>query len=77
VLPLILDEGKVFIFKFWFNDKIQDGMSYRNELFCRLRTYDLSYRPQVYHFGCKLAQDGVQIALTSAANSCSLWLKLL
>jgi hypothetical protein len=73
VLPLFVSEGKIFIFKFWFNGTIQDGMIYRNELFCRLQTFEAQYRAQVYHLGCKLAQQQSFVVITAAKQTCSLW----
>ena len=76
MLPLIVDENKILIFKFWFEGDIQDGMAYRGELFCRLQTFALAYRPQVYQFGCRLIRQGISAALTSGDESCSLWVSL-
>ncbi len=76
VLPLVLSESSVFVFKFWFNGELRDGMCHRNELFCRLRTFDAKERAKVYHLGCKLAQQYQLIALTSADMECSLWVSL-
>jgi hypothetical protein len=74
VLPLVLNEERIFSFKFWFNGSIQTGMHYRNELFCRLSTYNVQYRAQAYHLACKLARQNVLVVLTSANNeTCSLW----
>ncbi len=76
VLPLVLSESSVFIFKFWFNGELRDGMCHHNELFCRLRTFNAKERAKVYHLGCKLAQQYQLIALTSADMQCSLWVSL-
>lgn len=76
MLPLVVDEKKIFIFKFWFNGSIQDGMSYQNELFCRLQTFDIQHRAQVYHFACKLTQQNTALVITSSAKACSLWASL-
>lgn len=51
-------------------------MSYRNELFCRLRQFSVRLRPQVYHFGCTLSQGNTLIVLTSTETTCSLWASL-
>ncbi|WP_216351429.1 hypothetical protein [Leptolyngbya sp. 'hensonii'] len=75
MLPLLVDEEDIFIFKFWLDNNIQDGMLYRNELFRRLREYDIAQRPQVYHLGCKLSQKAL-IVLSFTENKCSLWASL-
>ncbi len=52
-------------------------MTHRNELFCRLRTFDLALRSQVYHLGCQLAQKHHSlIVLTNGPQTCSLWSSL-
>lgn len=76
MLPLVADEEQIFAFKFWFNGVIQTGMYYRNELFCRLSTYDITARARVYHLGCRLAKQQVVVVLSSSTNTCSLWASL-
>ena len=76
MLPFVVDERKILIFKFWFDNKVQDGLSYQGELFCRLQTLELHYRPQLYHFGCKLSQQGTSVVISSGVNACSLWISL-
>jgi len=76
VLPLLLSEANVFIFKFWFNGEFRDGMSYHDELFCCLRTFAAQERSQVYHLGCKLTQHYPVIALTTSDDRCGLWVSL-
>jgi hypothetical protein len=73
VLPFLIDERQIFTFKFWFNGKIQNGMYYRNELFCQLGTFSIQNRSRVYQLGCKLAQRDALSAITCSTNSCRLW----
>lgn len=73
MLPQIIDEQAVFIFKFWFDDTIQYGMYHRNELFCRLGSYAIQKRPQIYQFACRLAHKQALTVLTCTAQECSLW----
>ena len=76
MLPFVIDERKILIFKFWFDNKVQDGLSYQGELFCRLQTLEPCYRPQLYHFGCKLSQQGTSTVISSGINTSSLWVSL-
>lgn len=71
--PLVVDESQVFSFKFWFSDTIQNGMYHRGELYCRLSSYDLKKRAQVYHLAYKLAQQDPLIVITVSTTTCSLW----
>jgi hypothetical protein len=76
VLPFVVDESKILIFKFWFDNTVQDGLSYQGELFCRVQTLNLRYRPQLYHLGCKLSQQGTSVVISSGIDTCSLWISL-
>jgi hypothetical protein len=72
-LPLVIDEEQIFSFKFWFDGTIHEGMYYRNDLYCKLQTFDIQERPLVYQLGCKLAKKEALIALTFTPTTCSLW----
>lgn len=73
MLPQVIDEQAVFVFNFWFNNTIRHGMYHRNELFCRLGSYKIQKRPQIYQFACKLAQKQALTVLTCTVEECSLW----
>jgi hypothetical protein len=75
VLPPVIEEGNAFPFKFWFNNSIQDGMYYRNELFYRLHTIGLEHRARLYHYACKLAHHDTVI-VTTTNDRCSIWVSL-
>lgn len=75
VLPPVVNEGKIFPFKFWFNSTVQDGMYHQNELFYRLHTTPLHLRAQLYHYACRLGQrDNVMV--TASDTHCSIWVSL-
>lgn len=73
MLPLVIDEQQVFIFKFWFDGKIQDGMHFQNELFCQIGTFGVSERSRVYQAACKLAHQGTLLAITCSDTTCRVW----
>jgi hypothetical protein len=73
VLAPLVNEDQIFSFKFWFNSTIQYGMFYNNELFCRLKVFDLQARSQAYQLGSKLVQQDAVIILTCTPTTCSLW----
>lgn len=73
MLPLVIDEQQIFIFKFWFNDKVHHGMHYQNELFCRIATSTLQMRPHIYQLSCKLTQNSIPLAISCTDQTCSLW----
>lgn len=75
MVPAVLDEANISTFKFWFDNQIQEGMSYQNELFYRLCTADVSARVYLYHYACRLSQSD-RFVLTVNPTSCSLWISL-
>lgn len=76
MLPLVVKENTIFTFKFWFDDQIQEGMNYQQEMFCRLYTLAPQFRAQLYQFGCKLTQNGTVVVISIADKHCSLWVSL-
>lgn len=76
MLPLVTNEDQIFTFNFWFNGSVRRGMYHQGELYCRLESFAIQKRPQVYQLGCKLARQYTTIVLSSSATSCSLWISL-
>ena len=76
MLPKIVHESQVQIFKFWFNDGLQDGIHYQNNLYYRLSGYEGFSRAKLCQVGAKLSQQGADVLLTLADQQCSLWANL-
>lgn len=76
MLPLVVNEDKLFIFKFWFNEGLQEGTSYKNELYCRLQSFAIKCRPQVYRLGFQLGKQGAPVIISLMPDTCSLWTNL-
>ncbi|MGG6295957.1 hypothetical protein ACQ4M4_16330 [Leptolyngbya sp. AN02str] len=75
MLPLVIDEGSISPFKFWFEDSIQEGMYCRGELYYRLHSADLKLRARVYHYACKMAIRET-VVVTATDMNCSIWVSL-
>jgi len=75
VLPLVISDRDIFPFKFWFDGNIQDGMYYRNELYYRLDTANVSQRAKLFHYACKLSRK-TTLVLTTNVRECSIWVSL-
>ncbi|RMF63475.1 MAG: hypothetical protein D6742_17475 [Cyanobacteria bacterium J069] len=75
MLPPVIDEGSFFPFKFWFKNRIQDGMHYRSELYYRLHTVESQQRARLYHFACRIAQRET-VAVSANDHTCSIWVSL-
>lgn len=75
VLPPIVEEKKLSPFKFWYNNRIQDGVCYSGELFYRMQTVNFFQRARLYHNACKMSLQDVVIITTNHSH-CSLWVSL-
>jgi hypothetical protein len=76
MLPKVLRESDVQMFKFWFNGALQDGLHYDNELFYRALMVQPEKRPRLYHLGCKLSETAGKTLITVSDENSSLWLSL-
>lgn len=76
MLPKILEERRIQVFKFWFGGALQDGSHYQNELFYRALTVESDKRTRLYHLACKLSQQGGVVLVSISDNQCSLWISL-
>ncbi|GAB4379069.1 MAG: hypothetical protein Kow00121_32330 [Elainellaceae cyanobacterium] len=77
MLPPIVNEGDCHPFKFWFHNKIQDGMVYRNELFYRWQTVPDSDRVRLYRRACQLVQNSQDsVVVTATTQQYSIWISL-
>jgi len=76
VLPLIVDESKLLVFKFWFANATREGTCYHNDMFGRIGTFEIAERSKVYHLSCKLAAEDTAILLSCNRETCSIWVSL-
>ncbi|MGF1458203.1 MAG: hypothetical protein ACFBSG_04185 [Leptolyngbyaceae cyanobacterium] len=76
MLPKVIAESQVEPFKFWFNNSLQDGVHFQNELYFRLKESPISERGHLYQLACKLAQRGGDVFITVSRGQCRLWANL-
>ena len=76
MLPKILEERRIQVFKFWFGGALQDGFHYQNELYYRALTVESEKRTRLYHLACKLSQQGGVVLVSIRDDQCSLWISL-
>ncbi|MEM0981715.1 MAG: hypothetical protein AAGH78_15760 [Cyanobacteria bacterium P01_H01_bin.58] len=75
MLPIVISEDLVSLFKYWQGD-VRAGMLYRNELYTQLRTYNSESRLDAYEDGCRLSGAGWQVCITVAPSGYTLWKSL-
>lgn len=76
MLPKVLSESQVQVFKFWFNGALQDGTHLYNELYYRALTVETKNRTRLYHLACKFSQQRAGAIVSIADDQCSLWISL-
>lgn len=76
MLPQVLREDHIRIFKFWFNGGLQDGLHFRNELFYRCKTVDIFQRARLYQLATRLTEHHAYVLVTVTPDHCSLWISL-
>lgn len=76
MLPKVLPESRVQVFKFWFNGALQDGTHHYNELYYRALTVQSDQRTRLYHLACKFSEHRAGAIVSVADDQCSLWISL-
>ncbi|PZO41291.1 MAG: hypothetical protein DCF21_06640 [Leptolyngbya sp.] len=76
MLPKVLPESQVQVFKFWFNGALQDGTHHYNELYYRALTVEAEKRTRLYHLACRFSEQQAGALVSVADNQCSLWISL-
>lgn len=76
MLPKVLPESRVQVFKFWFNGALQDGTHLYNELYYRALTVEADKRTRLYHLACKISEQRAEALVSIAEDQCSLWISL-
>ncbi len=76
MLPKVLQENRIQVFKFWFSGALQDGTHYYNELYYRALTVENDKRTRLYHLACKFSERGAIVLVSLNNGQCSLWISL-
>jgi hypothetical protein len=76
MLPRVLQENRIQVFKFWFGGALQDGTHYYNELYYRALTVESNQRTRLYHLACKFSERGAIVLMSLNEAQCSLWISL-
>jgi hypothetical protein len=76
MLPILVPEHQICIFSFYFGGKMHKGTCHAGELYCKLEDFDISQRAKVYELGCKLANAGNQVMISSASRRYRIWVSL-
>ena len=76
MLPIVIPEEFVKSFKYW-HEGVQVGMTYRNELYAKIKVYSLDKRLEAYEHSCQLAGSGGKtLCITVSESGYTLWQSL-
>ncbi|MDJ1171362.1 hypothetical protein PMG71_18180 [Roseofilum sp. BLCC_M154] len=74
-LPSIIQEKLVTSFKYWDNG-VQDAMSYQNEMYTYVRSYTEEKRLQAYGYACDMAERNIRSCITYSKDGYKVWVNL-
>lgn len=60
---LLAHESECQLLKFWFHDRVCDGLNYQGELFFQLRSFSLHRRHYAYELGSRLLDLGLSVII--------------
>ncbi|NJL48215.1 MAG: hypothetical protein HC929_12955 [Leptolyngbyaceae cyanobacterium SM2_5_2] len=58
MLPKVLPENRIQVFKFWFGGALQDGAHHNDELYYRALTVESHKRTRLYHWPANSPSEG-------------------
>ena len=76
MLPVVLSEGVVELFKFYRDGMIREGMRYSSELYGLASQFPAANRLKGYQLACELAESGTPVVVTASEERYVIWLSL-
>lgn len=73
--PLVLDEGLVIPFKYW-DEGIQSGIRYNNELYAHHQSFSPNERLKAYEVAYAQTEQGIRVCITVSKICYTVWLSL-
>lgn len=74
--PYVVPEQRVTLFKFYMDQTIQDGMTYRNELYRLAKEFGSDDRLEAYRFGYELIGQGASPLISVSKHRYRVWISL-
>lgn len=74
--PPMISEQQMTLFKFYMDQTVQDGMTYRNDLYRLARQFTRDERLEAYRFGCELHGQGVLTLFSVSKQGYTVWISL-
>jgi len=76
MLPVVLSENVVNLFKFYMDGSIREGMRYNDELYVLAHKFPGSHWLKGYQIACELAASEKLVAITASDDRYAIWIGL-
>lgn len=76
MLPIVVCEESIRLFKFYHDDRIKQGMSYSSKLYILLQVFGVQGRLLAYESGCRLANQGNEVVVTASPLHYKIWVEV-
>jgi hypothetical protein len=80
---LLANESDCRFFKFWFDDRVCEGLSYQGEMFLQFHVFNLHQQEYTYDLGSRLLDQGLSVLIACSRQRyilgislCSHWWKI-
>lgn len=74
--PSIVSDQNILIFYFYFDQLVQEGMTYKNELYRLKKRFRNTQRLDAYQLGCELVEQYVPTIISVSRHHYSVWISL-
>ncbi len=75
-LPLLVSECQTHRFRFYWSEKICEGMRYDNELYRLVEQFRIGEGQRVYELGCAMLLKHTPVMITVSNTKYFIWVKL-
>ncbi len=65
---LLANESDCRFFKFWFRDRVCDGINYQGEMFVQFHVFSPHRREQAYDLGSRLLDQGISVIIACSKD---------
>lgn len=76
LLPPVLHESAIAIFRFFHQDQIREGMRHANNLYAAAYQFDLAHRLQAYQMAWVLSESSVPLVVSLSPTRLVIWINL-
>ncbi|MBD2021938.1 hypothetical protein H6F43_17290 [Leptolyngbya sp. FACHB-36] len=76
VLPVLLAEGLIHRFNFWFGDGMRQGMRYGDDLYELAYEFNARSRSEAFQSACELMEHEISTVITGSLTRYTVWVSL-